>query len=102
MNALRIKVEGGIHFIVHGGHVMDGELVYMSLFFRELILLCFIDSFAAVNKEVSYGVHEALRVFDMWPVFGFLEGVYAAAGKVSDDDRPIIRLDVGGAGATDK
>lgn len=102
LNALRVKVEGEIHFIVHGGHEIDGELVYMNLFFRELILLCFIDSFAAVNKEVSYGVHEALRVFDMWPVFGFLEGVYAAAGKVSDDDRAIVRLDVGGAGATDK
>lgn len=102
LNALRVKAEGEIHFIVHGRHGVDGEFVYMSLFFKELISGCFIDSFAAVNKEVAYGAHEALRVFDMWPVLGLLEGMYAAAGKVPDDDRTIIRLDIGRACATDE
>ncbi len=75
LKPLRVKVESEIHFIVHGGHGVNGEVNFMSLFGNKLISRSFIDSFAAVNKKVSYGAHEALRVFDMWPVPGLLEGV---------------------------
>ena len=98
----RVKVEGEIRFIVHGCCGVNSEAIRMSCFFNKLISRSFINSFAAVNKEVSYGAHETLRVFDVWPVFGFLEGVNAAPWEVSNDDRAIIRLDVGGSGATDE
>ena len=74
----------------------------MPLFCNELISGCFIDPFAAMNKEVPYGVHEALRVFDVWPVFGILKGVYATPREVPNNEGAIIRFDVGGSGATDE
>lgn len=55
-----------------------------------------------MDKEVPYGVHEALRVFDVWPVFGILKGVYATPREVPNNEGAIIRFDVGGSGATDE
>lgn len=74
LKALCVKAQGEIYIIVHDGHGIDGEFVCISLLYR-FISGCFINPFTAVNKEGAYGVHEALRVFDMWPVLGLFEGV---------------------------